>query len=58
MTYHGGIRYWIQQKEELMEVNNKMNTLTLHHAKATKKNIIESVIEIWYPDSNITKKWF
>ena len=38
------IRYWIQQKEELMEVTNKMNTIILLHGKAVKTISFESEI--------------
>ena len=30
------IQYWIQQKEELIEVTNKMNNITFHHGKVGK----------------------
>ena len=31
------IRYWIQEKEELMKVTNKMSTITLHQGNLLKR---------------------
>ena len=43
------IRYWMKQKEELMKVINKLNTITLHHGKlalpiAHKNEILDFVL--------------
>ena len=39
-----------------MKVTNKMNTTTLRHEKASNKNVIEWVDEIWYSYSIITNQ--
>ena len=38
------IRYCIKQKEELIEVTNKMNTITLHYGKSVKTTSFEGEI--------------
>ena len=38
------IRYWIQEKEELMKVTNMMRTITLHQGKSSKTISYESEI--------------
>ena len=39
-----------------MEVTNKMNTVTLGHAKTAMNTILEWIYEIWFSDSIITNQ--